>query len=110
MLGIVAYLSVILSVGVVTLNEEALARERTVDESKHQRLVERFIAAYNSFDIESMASLLAVDIRFENYSGDILTAAATGIDEFRQLAEQSKLYSRIENNALLPSNFVRARS
>ena len=67
-----------------------LARERTVDESKHQRLVERFIAEYNSFDIESMASLLAVDIRFENYSGDILTAAATGIDEFRQLAEQSK--------------------
>ncbi len=96
-LGIVAYLLVILGVGVVTLHGDARARERTVDESKHKHLIERFIAAYNSFDIEGMVSLLAADIRFENYSGDMLTATATGIDEFRQLAEQSKaLFSERE--------------
>jgi len=55
-----------------------------------RELIDRFIAAYNAFDIEGMLTLLAPNIRFENYSGDTLTAFATGIDQFRQLAEQSQ--------------------
>ena len=53
-------------------------------------MIERFVAAYNAFDVDGMVALLAPQIRFENYSGDNLTAASSGIDEFRKLAEQSK--------------------
>jgi hypothetical protein len=68
-----------------------------LNEPLAQELIERFIAAYNSFDIKGMLRLVAADIRFENYSGDRLTAAATGIKEFRALAEHAKaLFSERE--------------
>ncbi len=54
-------------------------------------LIDKYVGAYNAFDIEGMLALLSPDIRFENYSAGQLTAAATGIDEFRQLAEQAKV-------------------
>ncbi len=60
-------------------------------------LIERYLVAYNSFDVGGMLSLLSQDVRFENYSGDQLTAAASGIHEFKQLAERSKsLFSERE--------------
>ena len=60
-------------------------------------LIERYLAACNSFDVGGMLSVLSRDVRFENYSGDQLTASANGIDEFRQLAEQSRsLFSERE--------------
>lgn len=55
-----------------------------------QALVERYVAAYNSFDIEGMLAQLADDVRFENHAGGQLTAQADGIDAFRRLAEQSR--------------------
>lgn len=65
--------------------------------SNHKELIDRYLAAYNIFDIDGMLALLSSDIRFENYSGDQLTAQASGIVEFRQLAEQSKaLFSERE--------------
>ena len=68
-----------------------------MEESNYQKLIGRYIAAYNSFDIEGILELLAPHIRFENYSGDELTASTNGIDEFRQLAEKSKfLFSERE--------------
>jgi hypothetical protein len=66
------------------------AQEASVDASRHKELIEKFIAAYNAFDVESMVALLSPDIRFENYSGNNLTVSTVGIDEFRKLAEQSK--------------------
>jgi hypothetical protein len=59
--------------------------------SSQRDLIDRFIAAYNAFDIDGMVAMLSTDIRFENHSGDNLTTATNGIDAFRQLAEQSKL-------------------
>lgn len=53
-------------------------------------LIDRYLAAYNDFDIDGMMALLAPTVRFENYAGDQLTAAATGTEEFRRLAEQGK--------------------
>jgi steroid delta-isomerase-like uncharacterized protein len=65
--------------------------------SDKQRLIDRYLVAYNSFDIDGMLALLSSDVRFENYSGGQLTASTNGIDEFRQLAEQSKaLFSERE--------------
>jgi len=66
-------------------------------DARQKDLVERYLAAYNAFDIETMLAQLDPAIRFENYSGDQLSAETTGIEAFRQLAEQSKtLFSERE--------------
>lgn len=62
-----------------------------MNHSSMKYLIDRYLASYNAFDIDGMLSLLSKDVRFENYSGDHLTAVTTGAAEFRQLAEQSKL-------------------
>ncbi len=68
-----------------------------MDNLHHKELIDRYLVAYNSFDIEGLLELLSPEILFQNYSGDQLTAAASGIDEFRKLAEQSKsLFSERE--------------
>ncbi|MCE7031432.1 nuclear transport factor 2 family protein [Lysobacter sp. GX 14042] len=61
-----------------------------MDNADMKDLIDRYLVAYNSFDIDGMLSLVSQDMRFENYSGDQLTAATSGIDELRQLAEQSR--------------------
>lgn len=61
-----------------------------MDESTKRDLIDRYIAAYNHFDIEGMLAVLDTSVSFENYSGDELTTSANGIDEFRQLAEHAK--------------------
>lgn len=67
----------------------------------HQDLVERYLDAYNRFDIEAMLALFAPGIRFENYSNDQLTASADGIAEFRALAEHSRtLFSERDQQIL----------
>ncbi len=68
-----------------------------MNESSKKDLIERYLAAYNAFDVDSMLALLSQDIRFENYCGNVLTAEATGRDEFRRLAERaSTLFSERE--------------
>ena len=68
-----------------------------MSEARQQELIERYLAAYNAFDIEAMLAQLEPDIRFENFSGGQLTAESSGIEAFRQLAEQSKgLFSERE--------------
>ena len=65
--------------------------------SEIKELVDRYLIAYNSFDIDGMLALLSPDVRFENYSSGQLTDATNGIDEFRELAEKSKsLFSERE--------------
>jgi hypothetical protein len=60
-------------------------------------LIARYLAAYNAFDIEAMLAQLDPAVRFENYSNGQLSAETSGIDAFRQLAEQSKgLFSERE--------------
>ena len=69
--------------------------------SSMKDLIDRYLIAYNSFDVDGMLSLLSKDVRFENYSSDQLTAATSGVDEFRQLAEQSKsLFSEREQRII----------
>lgn len=63
----------------------------------NKRLVDRYLAAYNSFDIDGMLALLSPDVRFENYSSGELTDATDGIEGFRELAEGSRsLFSERE--------------
>lgn len=63
--------------------------DSTVQDSP-RTLVERYLAAYNRFDIEGMLALLTPDVRFENLAGGTVNAQADGIEAFRVLAEQGK--------------------
>jgi hypothetical protein len=58
--------------------------------SEREQLIQRYIAAYNGFDVSGMLKLLSPEVRFENWSGAHLTTEASGIDEFRQIAEQAR--------------------
>jgi hypothetical protein len=53
-------------------------------------LIERYIYAYNAFDIDGMMSVLHPDIGFKNVSGGAINATASGSTKFRELAEQSR--------------------
>ncbi len=65
--------------------------------SSPQDLIDRYLTAYNAFDIDGMLTLLSPEVRFENYSDGKLTATADGIDEFRKLAEHARnLFSERE--------------
>jgi ketosteroid isomerase-like protein len=55
----------------------------------HRALIERYLTAYNAFDVEGMLALLDPDITFENVSGGQITASARGLAEFRALAEHA---------------------
>lgn len=60
-------------------------------------LIDTYIAAYNRFDVDGMLATLSPDVCFENYSGGELTASASGIAAFRQLAEKARsLFSERE--------------
>ncbi|MBB3111294.1 hypothetical protein FHS18_003362 [Paenibacillus phyllosphaerae] len=52
-------------------------------------IIEKYIEAYNSFNIESMVVLLHQDILFRNISNGETTTEIRGIQAFRALAEQS---------------------
>ena len=53
-------------------------------------LIQSYLNAYNSFDVEGMLQLLHNDIEFRNISNGVVDVETKGIEEFRELAEQSK--------------------
>jgi len=55
-----------------------------------KNLIERFVRAYNSFDVDGMMALMHPECSFQNISGGQVTATATGSRQFRELAEESK--------------------
>lgn len=66
-------------------------------DASEKDLIDRYLAAYNAFDIEGMLALLDPAVWFEHHAGGQLSAETTGIEAFRQLAEQSKgLFSERE--------------
>ena len=61
-----------------------------MNEDNKQSLIKRYLEAYNAFDLEGMMSVIHPDIEFKNVNGGEVNATASGADEFRKLAEQSK--------------------
>jgi ketosteroid isomerase-like protein len=61
-----------------------------MQDNEQLQVIQKYIAAYNAFDVAGMLKLLSPEVRFENWSGTHLTAESSGIDEFRQLAEQAR--------------------
>jgi ketosteroid isomerase-like protein len=59
--------------------------------------IQRYLAAYDRFDVDGMLAELTPDIHFENVSGGQVNAESTGIEAFRRLAEQGRqLFSERE--------------
>jgi ketosteroid isomerase-like protein len=61
-----------------------------MNEDDKRSLIKRYLDAYNSFDIDGMMSVIHSDIEFKNVSGGEVNATASGSNELRKLAEQSK--------------------
>lgn len=62
--------------------------------SESKAIIEKYIEAYNTFDVEGMINLLHEDIQFRNVSNGEVNTETRGIKEFRELAENSsKLFS-----------------
>ncbi len=53
-------------------------------------LIERYLHAYSTFDIEGMLAVMHPDIEFKNISGGEVNAAAYGKEELRRLAGKSE--------------------
>lgn len=58
-------------------------------DAPNRALIERYLAAYNAFDVPGMLVLLHPEVTFENVSGGQVTASARGLEEFRALAEHA---------------------
>ena len=63
---------------------------KTLNSSQKRALIESFIEAYNSFDVDRMVSLMHPECSFQNVSAGVVNASAEGIPQFRELAESSK--------------------
>jgi len=59
-------------------------------DASRRTLIDRYLAAYNAFDVEAMLALLAPDVRFENVADGVVTAETRGLEAFRGLAEQGR--------------------
>jgi hypothetical protein len=55
----------------------------------NKEIIHEFIMAYNSYDIDSMISLLHPEILFTNLSGGKVSVQTEGKEEFEKLARQS---------------------
>lgn len=62
-----------------------------MDNASRTAVIERYLVAYNAFDIDAMLSVLTPDVRFQNVAGGTVNAEANGIDAFRKLAERGRL-------------------
>ncbi len=58
--------------------------------NRQKEIIERYIEAYNSFDVEAMLQFVHPDVLFKNVAGGEVNATATGIHEFRKLSERAK--------------------
>jgi ketosteroid isomerase-like protein len=61
-----------------------------MNRDEKRALLDRYLSAYNAFGIDGMLAVVHRDIEFKNIAGGEVNAEASGIDEFRKLAEQSK--------------------
>jgi ketosteroid isomerase-like protein len=58
-------------------------------EQEKRDLVRRYLDAYNDFDVDGMIETLHPDVEFENVSDGEVSAAASGVEEFRTMAEKA---------------------
>ncbi|MEJ8803539.1 nuclear transport factor 2 family protein [Pontibacter sp. H249] len=57
-----------------------------------RHIIQKYIEAYNQFDVDSMLQYMHEDVKFQNISGSNVTLAITGKTAFREQAELAKTY------------------
>ncbi|MCW3792945.1 MULTISPECIES: nuclear transport factor 2 family protein [Paenibacillus] len=60
-----------------------------MENSNLKDLIEKYLTAYNTFNIDGMIGVLNENIHFRNISKGEVNSETKGIQEFRTLAEQS---------------------
>ena len=53
-----------------------------MEKSEKENLIERYVRAYNDFDVDGMVALLHPEITFQNVSGGEVNAATSGLPSF----------------------------
>jgi hypothetical protein len=71
----------------------------------YQKIIENYIDAYNSFDIDRMLSNMHDDIKFENISNGEINLTTNGIEEFKSQAEQAKQLFKERNQQITDIKF-----
>ncbi|WP_255563236.1 nuclear transport factor 2 family protein [Mucilaginibacter sp. 21P] len=66
--------------------------------NNREAIINNYIDAYNSFDIDGMMKDMADDVVFENISGGQVNMTLNGLQAFRQQAEQAKAISAAVDN------------
>ena len=61
-----------------------------INKNQYVEIVENYVAAYNSSDIDSMLSNMHKDVKFEDISDGKVNLHTDGIDELKTQAEQAK--------------------
>lgn len=61
-----------------------------MDANEMKSLIQSYLNAYNSFDVDGMLLHLHKDIEFRNIINGVIDVETKGIEQFRELAEQSK--------------------
>ncbi|NVJ87436.1 MAG: nuclear transport factor 2 family protein [Algoriphagus sp.] len=56
---------------------------------QREKLIDRYITAYNNLELNGMVEVLHKDVVFENYTDGKLTTSTQGIDAFKKQAEQA---------------------
>lgn len=63
-----------------------------MDKLIYQRIIENYIRAYNSFDIEKMLIDMDDNVRFENSTDGVVNLVTNNIMELRIQAEQARQF------------------
>ena len=61
-----------------------------MNSQEKRALIERYLQAYNNFDLDGMLALLHPNIQFRNIAGGEVTAETSGIMALRHLAAHSR--------------------
>jgi ketosteroid isomerase-like protein len=63
-----------------------------MEDSAKQNFIERYIGAYNNFDVDGMLAGLHNDVVFKNITNGEINLQTDGIEAFRSQAEQAKAF------------------
>ncbi|HOO63299.1 MAG TPA: nuclear transport factor 2 family protein [Synergistaceae bacterium] len=72
-----------------------------MERREKERMIEKYVEAYNTFDVEGMMNLLHPDVLFCNLFRERITVATRGKTEFRSLAEHGATLFRSRKQEVL---------
>lgn len=63
---------------------------RFMNTEEKRSIIECYVHAFNAFDVEMMIALLHPDVEYKSISDGAVTLSSSGVEAFRDLAEQGK--------------------